>query len=159
MLPVLLEQDHGQEAWPGKAARQHMKGCPRLRNPLARPAGELFPNVLDDFPSPRHHLQSLGHVFTEFGKPRRAAASAGSWARHEDPLTRQMLRKWLAGWLSAGEAMNGRRVIACHGGLLGGEFIFGSRGFELFQLEFHLVEKPRLALGSLAIELAPHLLD
>jgi hypothetical protein len=36
---------------------------------------------------------------------------------------------------------------------------FGGRGFELFQLELHLVEKPRLALAALAIEFASHLFD
>ena len=31
MLPVLLEQDHGQQARPGKAARQHVERRRRLR--------------------------------------------------------------------------------------------------------------------------------
>src|SRR2546423_13832540 len=39
MQTEVLEQDHGQEAWPGKAPREHIKGRRRLRNPLASSAG------------------------------------------------------------------------------------------------------------------------
>src|SRR5438067_9743822 len=73
-----------------------MKGSRRLRDPFASPAGELLAHILHHLPRPGHHLQGLGHIFTELGKPRRAAASTGGRARHDDPLARQMLRKWLA---------------------------------------------------------------
>jgi hypothetical protein len=43
--------------------------------------------------------------------------------------------------------------------LLGGELVFARVGLEFFEFELHLIEKPRLALGPLAIKLAPHLLD
>src|SRR5579883_2181569 len=65
-------KDHGQEARPGKAAWKHMKGRRRLADLLARPAGELLPDVLDGLPLPWHHLQSLGDVFAELRKPGRA---------------------------------------------------------------------------------------
>ena len=48
MLAVLLEQDHRQQARPGKAARQDVERRRRLRDLLAVPAGELLPHVLHD---------------------------------------------------------------------------------------------------------------
>src|SRR3954468_12183351 len=47
MLPVLLEQDHRQQARAGPAARDHMKGCRRLADLLAVAAGEFLADMLD----------------------------------------------------------------------------------------------------------------
>src|SRR5205823_9847085 len=86
-------------------------------------------------PLPRYHLQRLGHILAE---------------------ARQMGRKWLARWPLASKGTN-HRIVVCR--YSGGKLIFGGRGFELFQLELHLVEKLRLALAALAIKLASHLFD
>jgi len=72
VLPVLLEQDHGEQTRPGKAARQHGERCRRLADLLAVPAGELLAHDLHDLPLPRHHFEPLGHVLTELGEPVRA---------------------------------------------------------------------------------------
>ena len=69
MLAVLLEQDHRQQARPGKAARQDVERRRRLRDLLAVPAGELLPHVLHDLPLPRDHLQRLGHILAQLGEP------------------------------------------------------------------------------------------
>jgi hypothetical protein len=47
VLPELLEQDYGQQIGTGKAPGRHMEGRGRLRDRLARPAGELLPDGLD----------------------------------------------------------------------------------------------------------------
>src|SRR5262249_15454217 len=84
VLPVLLEQDHGEQARSGKAARQHVEWCRRLADLLASTAGELLANVLHHLPLPRHHLQRLGHALAKLGKLRRAAAGAGGRAGDDD---------------------------------------------------------------------------
>src|SRR3546814_15280395 len=50
VLPVLLEQQHREEAWPGPAAREHMKGRGRLSDLLAIPARKLLAYRLGDLP-------------------------------------------------------------------------------------------------------------
>ena len=47
VLGELLEQDHGQQVRPRKAARRHMERRRRLADRLAGPAGELLPHGLD----------------------------------------------------------------------------------------------------------------
>src|SRR5438309_1328786 len=88
VLPVLLEQDHGEQARPGKAARQHRKRRRRLADLLAVPAGELLAYDLYDLPLPRHDLETFGHVLAELGKPLRAAAGAGGRAGNDHTLAR-----------------------------------------------------------------------
>src|SRR3954449_10651116 len=48
MLPVLLEQDHRQQARAGPAAGDHMKGRRRLADLLAVAASKLLADMLDD---------------------------------------------------------------------------------------------------------------
>jgi hypothetical protein len=68
VLPVLLEQQHREEARPGPAAREHMKGRGRLRDLLAIPARKLLAHCLSDLPRTRDYLERLGDVFAELGK-------------------------------------------------------------------------------------------
>lgn len=63
VLPVLLEEDHGQKAWPDKAAGQNVEGRRRLTDLLAGPARKLLTDVLDHFPLPGNDLERLGDVF------------------------------------------------------------------------------------------------
>src|SRR4051794_41899926 len=88
MLPVLLEQDHRQQAWAGPAARDHMKGGRRLADLLAVAAGEFLADMLDHLPAPRDHLQRLGDVLAELAQPRAAAAQAGGWPPRAPPPAR-----------------------------------------------------------------------
>jgi hypothetical protein len=70
MLPILLEQDHGEQARTRKTAWQNVERRRRLADLLAVAAGELLAHVLHDLPLPRYHLQRLGDVLAELGKPR-----------------------------------------------------------------------------------------
>src|SRR5439155_22215027 len=96
MLPVLLEQDHRQQARAGPAAWDYMEWGRRLADLLAVAAGELFADVLDHLPSPRDHLQRLGDVLAQFAQPRTAAAEAGRWPWLDHALAWQMIGKGLA---------------------------------------------------------------
>src|SRR5215208_7309516 len=96
MLPVLLEQDHRQQARAGPTARDHMKRRRCLADLLAVAAGELFADVLDHLPLPRDHLQRLGDVLAQLAQPRAAAAQAARWARFDHALAWQMFREGLA---------------------------------------------------------------
>jgi hypothetical protein len=62
VLPILLEQQHGEEAWPCPATRHDMEWRGRLRDLLAVTAGELLAYGLDDLPGTRDYLQRLGYI-------------------------------------------------------------------------------------------------
>src|SRR5690242_14648524 len=109
MLSVLLEQDHRQQAWPGPAARDHMKGGRCLADLLAVAASKLLSNMLDHLPAPRDHLQRLGDVLAQFAQSRTATAQAGCWPRLDHALARQMVGKGLP-----------RRALAREGDDIGG---------------------------------------
>jgi hypothetical protein len=65
MIGVLRNQNHCQQARPGIAARDRMERRRRLRDRLARPAGELLAHVLGHEPSPWHHIERLGDVLAD----------------------------------------------------------------------------------------------
>ena len=157
VLPVLLEQHHGEKARAGEAAWQHMERRRGLADLLACPARELLPDVLQHLPLPRHHLQRLGDVLAELGEPGRPATRAGGRTRNDDPLARQIFGEGLARRLLAPERANrrdgGRRS------LFGGQLILRRGRFELLQFELHLVEEACAPFASLAVDLATHLLD
>jgi hypothetical protein len=159
VLPVLLEQDHGEQTRPGKAARQHGERCRRLADLLAVPAGELLAHDLHDLPLPRHHFEPLGHVLTELGEPVRATAATGPRAGHDHALARQMRRERLARGPSTREGANLRGLAARGHSLLGRNLVLGRRRFELLELKLHLVDEPRLALVARSKQVALELLD
>src|SRR5436305_1680458 len=74
VLPILLEQQHGEEAWPCPATRHDMEWRGRLRDLLAVTAGELLAYGLDDLPGTRDYLQRLGYILAQL---RQAHASTG----------------------------------------------------------------------------------
>src|SRR4051794_14251496 len=118
MLPVLLEQDHRQQARAGPAARDYMKRRRRLADLLAVAAGEFLADMLDHLPAPRHHLQRLGDVLAQFAQSRATAAQAGyrPWLDHA--LAWQMVGKGLPRWALARE---GDDIRGLRHGLLGGD--------------------------------------
>ena len=65
MVRVFADQDHRQQARPGKAPRDRMERRRRLRDGLARPAAELLSHVLGHEPLPRHHIERLGDVLAD----------------------------------------------------------------------------------------------
>ena len=153
-------KDHGQKARSRPAAGDHMKGRRRLADLLTRSAAKLLADMLDHFPLTWNDLECLGDVFAELGKPHRAAARATGRTRNDHALAREMVWERFARGLAACVRRNERgRVTGLSGGFLGCDFVFGGGGFEVFQLEFHLIEELAAALGSVAIELSPHLLD
>ena len=156
VLPKLLEQDHRQEARTGPTTGDHMERRRRLADLLAVPAGKLLPDMLDHLPPPRNRLQRLGDVLAHFAQARPAAALAGRRRRLDHALAWQMLGKGLARRAPAGKAHYVRRLGH---GALGGDLVLTGRALELLEPEFHLIEKSRRAFRTLAIKLAPQLLD
>ncbi len=157
VLAELLEQDHGEQARAGPAARRRVERCRCLRDALAVAAGELLAHGLDHLPLARDHLQRLGDVLAHFNDALRAAAAAGGRRLDDHPLARQMRRKRLARRAAALEAPDGG--LRRSGGTLGGELVLARGGLDFLELELQLVEQPRLALGLLAVERALQLLD
>ena len=152
MLAELLEQDHGQKVGPGKTARRRMERRRRLRDRLARPAGELLAHRLDDLPPARNNLQRLGDVFAELRQLRRAARRAACRRRDHHALARQMRRKRFARWALA---LRRRRAARPGRGFLGQKLILGRGCLQLFELKLHLLQEPRLALRADAVKRAP----
>ena len=156
MLAELLEQDHGQQVRAGEAARRHMERRRRLGDRLAVPARELLAHRLDHLPLARDHLQRLGDVLAELRQLRRAAAGTALRRGDHDALARQMLGERLARRPLALERLDRLRLRRR---LLGRQFVLGRGRLQLFELQLHLLQQPRLALRAAAVKLAPQLLD
>ena len=121
----------------------------------ARPR-EPFPHRLDHLPLARDAFQRLGDRLAQLAQLVRAAAGAGGGSRNNDALARQVVGERLACRLPAGERLDRRGL---RGGLFGRQFVLARRRLQLFQLQFQLVQQPRLAFGAHAVEVAAQLLD
>ena len=156
MLAELLEQHHGKQVRSGEAARRYVERRRWLADLLALPARELFPDGLDHFPLPRDHLQRLGDILAQFRQLRRPAAGTAFRRGDDNALARQMIGERLARRPSALERLYcprpGRRR-------LGRQLVLGRCRLQVFELKFHLLQEPRLALGARPIDFAPQLLD
>src|SRR5271165_1184019 len=67
MLPVLLEQDHRQQAGAGPTPGNYMERRRSLADLLAVAAGELFADMLGHLPLPWDDLQRLGDILANLG--------------------------------------------------------------------------------------------
>jgi hypothetical protein len=93
MVAELADQNHGEQARAGEAARDRMRRRRRLGDRLTVPASELLAHPLDDLPAPRLAFERLGHDFAELAQPRAAALATDAWGRFDDTLDRQGLRQ------------------------------------------------------------------
>src|SRR5271166_2769168 len=96
MVAELADQDHGEQARAGEAARDRMRRRRRLGDAVAVPAGELFAHPLDDLPAPGLAFERLGHDLAEFAQAGAAAFAADARRWLDDALDRKIVRK-LAG--------------------------------------------------------------
>ena len=129
----------------------------RLADLVAVAASELLAHVLDHLPLARDHLKRLGDVLAKLGQSRAAAAEA----RASGPGTTTRSRGRCSGnGLRAGRLrVNARHCRGLGRGYLGSDLVGGSRGLQLFQLQFHLVQQPRGPLGVRAEPFAVQLGD
>ena len=137
MLREFVEQDHGQQAWPGKAARRHMERCRRLGDRLAGPAGELLAHGLNDLPAARNDLERLGDVLAQLRQLRRTATRATGRRRDHDALARQVFGERLA---RGAFALEGLDRLSLARRFLRSQLVLGGGGLELFKLQLHLLE-------------------
>ena len=155
VLAELLEQDHRQQVRTGPATGRRVERRRRLADLLASPAGELLADGLDHLPLPGDDLERLGDVLAHLHDAIRAAAGTGRGRRDHHALARQMLWKRLPGRATALEPGDGRGLHP----LLGGDLVFGGRGLEFLELQFHLVDQAGAAFRAVAVLLAPELGD
>ena len=127
-----------------------------MRDRLAGPARHFLAHRLDDLPAPRDHLQGLGDVLAELRQSGRSAAGTGLRRGDDDALARQMVGEGLARRPPALEGVDRWRLRSCSMGCL---FVFARRCLEVFKLQLHLLQKPRLAFRAAAVELSTQLLD
>ena len=146
MRPILLEDKHCEQVGTGPATGNDMERRRRLGYLLAMAAGELLAHRLDHLPAARDHLQRLGYVLADLRQLVRAATRTGGRRGYHHALPRQMLGERLARQAAAGEALDLRRA---GGRLFGCQLVLGRARLKLVKLEFHLVEKPLLALRTL----------
>ena len=150
VLPILLEQDHRQQAGADSGTRDDVEGSRRLRELLAIPAGELFAHGLPHKPAAWDDVEGLGNHLADLGEPAAPAALARRRRRHDQPLARQMRRQRPACRLLPEMGCNDRAGSSFRGRLvLGGGFL------DLGQLELELVDEPLAALAGLPELLAP----
>ena len=146
MVAELADQDHGEQARAGEAARDRMRRRRRLGDRLAVPAGELLAHMLDDLPAPRLAFERLRHHLAELAQPSAAALAADAGRGLDDALDRQVLRQL------AGSALRAppRRL----GGLgrrdLGLGLFLGLRLFQVLDRQFELLDEELAALRRLA---------
>ena len=141
VLTELLEQDHRQQARAGQPSRDRVERRRRLRDRLARPAGEALAHRLDHLPLPRDDLQRLGDVLAELrqlvepqhGQAQGAATTTRSRGRCAgNGLRAGRRRSKGATWLDDGarSATSSSSVAAAYG---------------VLQLQFQLPEQTLLA--------------
>jgi hypothetical protein len=154
VLAIFIEQQHGEETGTGPAARGRVERRRWLGDLLAIAAGHLLAHGLNDLPPARDHLECLRDILTELGEAGAAAGRASAWRRDHDTFARQMVGEWLARRASA---RVGRDSLGPRGGFggFGGDTIFTGVGFEIFELQLHLLEQAGAALGAGAVPVTP----
>ena len=134
VLGKLRVQHHGQQIGTRPAAVDRVEWRRWLGDGLASAAREFLPHRLDHLPLARHHFQGLGDGLAKLAELA-ATARAGRRSRNNDALTRQVCRQRGADRFAA-------RELSYFGvwGRDGGS-ILARGGFQLFQLQLHLVEQ------------------
>ena len=132
-----------------------MEGRRRLGDGPAITADELLADGLwhdpQHDPLPRHDFEAVGPGLADLLELGAGAARAVLWCGHDNTVARQMLRQGTADGLAAGEGYDGDATgLRLGHGHLGGDFVFGGGGNEIFELHLELVEKTTAAFGRLA---------
>ena len=153
MVAKLADQDHGEQARAGEAARDRVRRRRRLGDALAIPAGELLAHMLDDLPAPRLAFERLRHRLAELAQPVAAALAADAGGGLDDALDRQIVGKL------AGSALRAppRRLGGLRRRDLGLGLLLGLRLLQILDRQFELLDEELAALRRLAEMLAPRL--
>ena len=138
VLTIFLKGDHGDQAGPGPSTRDRMKRGWWLADLFASPTSELLAHGLDHLPLPRDHLQSLGDILAHLHDTVRATAGAGGRCLYDNPLPRQVIGERLAHRRAAREGAHRRGLF---GRPFGGQGVLGGRRFQLFKLQFQLIDQ------------------
>ena len=121
----------------GSAAADRVEGRGLLRDRLAGAARETLTHVLDDAPTRRDPLESLGDILAELPQRRPAAARTGLRSGMHDAMTRQVLRQGAASRLLSREGRDGDRLVGLRRGGFSGRLpaigIPGSHGHHRFR--------------------------
>ena len=123
---------------------------------LAVPARELLPDRLDHLPRARDDVERHGDVFAQLRQAISSAGRAGTGRRHDNTFARQVIGKRLPCGPLALKGHNRGGLGRC---LLGDQIVLGGAGFELLELQLHLIEQATTAFGAGAILLALQLGD
>ncbi len=156
MHSKLVEEDRRQQMRTDEAARRGMERRRRLADRLAVSAGKFLPHRLDHFEPARNLLERLGNVLAQFRQARPAAACTADWGIDHHALTLDILRPRLSDRPFARERTYARGL---GGSRLRRGFILRRRHHQFFELQFHLVDQARRALGSPAAQFALQLFD
>ena len=153
VVAKLADQDHGEQARAGEAARDRVRRRRRLGDAIAVPAGELLAHVLDDLPAPRLAFERLRHHLAELAQPIAAALAADAWGGLDDALDRQVPRQLAGSVLRASP----RRLRGLGRRDLGLGLLLGLCLFKVRDRQFKLLDEELAALGRLSVGLAARL--
>ena len=146
MHPVLLEQDHGEQAGADAATENDVERCRRLGDLLAIAAGELLAQGLLDEPAAWDDVEGLGDDLAYLDEPMTAAAGARGRRRHDHPLPWQMRRQRSA--RRALPRMGPNHDSSAGMVELAGRLVLGHGLLELGELELELLDQPAAALAG-----------
>ncbi|MCY1358347.1 hypothetical protein D9M68_586210 [compost metagenome] len=156
MHAKLVEEDRRQQMRPDEAARRGMERRRRLADLLAVPAAKFLAYGFDHLEPARNLLERLGDVLAQFRQARPAAACTGDWWIDHHALALDILRPRLSDRPFARERMHARGL---GGSRLGCNLVLCRGHHQLFELQFHLVDQARRALGSPTAQFALQLFD
>ena len=142
MIQELGNEDHGEQAWPGEAARDRMRGRRGLGDRFAVPTRELLAHMLDDLPAARLAFERFGDDLAELAQAKAAAfaANAGRWL--DNALDRQIVGQF------AGAARRARALLIHRRGRrdLGFGLFLCLCLFEVLDRQFELLDEKLAAL-------------
>ena len=146
VLAELGFQDHRQQLGASPAAGDRVERRRRLRDRLARPAGEPLPHRLHHLPPPRDHLQRFRDILAQLGQFAPAARALGR-AGDDHALARQVRRQRPAHRLAAAGARARRQPLLVR---TERRLVLGGSRFQLLKLQLQLVQQLAPALGRSA---------
>jgi hypothetical protein len=151
MEPELVEHDHRQQVGADRSAGHGMEGRRWLSDRRAVLADELLSHRLQNDSLARDDLAALGDALSDLLEIGALAARASLWTWHDDAVARVIIRYGLTCWPLADERRHGHAACLGIGGReLGGDFILGGRGDDIFELHLELIEQVLLAFGRLS---------
>jgi len=142
VIQELGDEDHGEQARSGEAARDRMRGRRGLGDRFAVPTRELLAHMLDDLPAARIAFERFRDDLAELAQAKTAASATSAGRRFDNALDRQIVGQFAGAARRAGALLlHGRRRRD-----LGFGLFLCLRLFKVLDRQFELIDEKRAAL-------------